>query len=611
VVPAIAQTLSLREAPGRSLTETLGDYLSSKEMVLILDNFEQVMDAAAEVSALVASSSSLKVVVTSREALRIEGEREFPLHPLALPSSEGEIEEILGSPAVELFVARARAVRPGLGVNGEDARHVAAICRRLDGLPLAIELAAARVKVLSLAALASRLETSLAVVGTGRRDASARQRTLQGAIAWSYELLDEDEQRLFARLGVFAGGWSLEAAEAVCDRNDLAVDVLDGIASLVDKSLVRVEGDEARFSMLETIREFSLEKLEESGEAHEIRSAHAEYFRALAEEAEPHLVGADQKEWLDRLELDLPNLRVALNWWARQHDTNQVAMAAALRRFWWSRGYLGEGRRWLEIITSSEWRHSTEVRANVLYALAFIAQAQGDTDAARASGQESLRLYTQLRDERGAARTSETLAWVAEESGNYALARSLYERSLATWRSVGDKRGVLVSTANLGNLALLERDYPLAIQLTKQSLALAEEISDSEGSATILVNLGLAYLHLGTAEEALRSFKRSLALAQELRHTELMILALIGLAGTAGALDKPETALRLLGAVDKLCEATSTSLPPLERELRERTLSTVGAALDDRATSEGLRAGRQLSLDDALTEAAGVGRSNT
>jgi len=268
VVPGIAQALSLREAPGRSLTETLGDYLSSKEMVLILDNFEQVMDAAGEVSALVGSSSSLKVVVTSREALRIEGEREFPLHPLALPSSEGEVGEILASPAVELFVARARAVLPGLRVNGEDARHVATICRRLDGLPLAIELAAARVKVLTLSSLASRLENSLGVLGTGRRDASDRQRTLTGAIAWSYELLDEDEQRLFARLGVFAGGWSLEAAEAVCDRGDSALDVLDGIASLVDKNLVRVvEGDDGRFSMLETIREFAIEKLLESDEA--------------------------------------------------------------------------------------------------------------------------------------------------------------------------------------------------------------------------------------------------------------------------------------------------------------------------------------------------------
>ena len=199
---------------------------------------------------------------------------------------------------------------------------------------------------------------------------------------------------------------------------------------------------------------------------------------------------------------------------------------------------------------------------------------------------------------------------VAEGSGDYAQARILYERSLATWRSLSDKRGVLVSTANLGNLALLERDYLRAIKLTKQSLVVADEISDSEGSATILVNLGLAHLQLGAPEEALRSFKRSLALAQELRHTELMILVLVGLAGTAGTLNKPETALRLLGAVDKLCETTSTSLPPLERELRERTLSTVGAALDDRATSEGLRAGRLLSLDDALIEAAGVGGSN-
>jgi predicted ATPase/class 3 adenylate cyclase len=419
VVPAIAQALSLREAAGRSLTETLENYLSSKEMVLILDNFEQVMEAASEVSALVASSSSLKVVVTSREALRIEGEREFPLHPLALPSLDSEPTEILASPAVELFVARARAVRPGLALSGEDAVHVATICRRLDGLPLAIELAAARVKVLSVGALAARLEKSLGVLGTGRRDASDRQRTLIGAIAWSYELLDEAEQRLFRRLGVFAGGWSLDTAEEVCDQGDLSLDLLDGLVSLVDKSLARaLEGDEDRFSMLETVREFSLEKLGESGEAQEIRSAHAEYFRALAEEAEPHLVGADQKVWLDRLEREHENLRAAMSWSFAGNTDSAIRIAAAARRLWWVRGYLSEGQAWLRRALGAA-PDGSSMKVRILRGLTVIVQMQGDNNEAESLARQGLALSKSMTDDEGTISFLITLGLVAEERRDY------------------------------------------------------------------------------------------------------------------------------------------------------------------------------------------------
>ncbi|MCA1705881.1 MAG: adenylate/guanylate cyclase domain-containing protein [Actinobacteria bacterium] len=314
LVGAIAAALGLRESPGRTLTETLAEFLAARHTLLILDNLEHLLDAAADVSALAASAPSLKVLVTSREALRTEGEREFPIPPLALPVSGEEPGDIFASPAIKLFVARAQAVRPGFTVAPEAAADVARICRRVDGLPLAIELAAARVKVLSLAALAARLEESLAALGSGRRDASERQRTLNGAIAWSYGLLEEGEQRLFSCLGVFAGGWSLEAAEAVCDRGGFDMDVLDGLASLVDKSLARQ--DEDRFYMLETIRSYAKARLEESGEAEQIRRTHAEYFRELAEEAEPYLVGEAQKVWLDRLERELDNFRaLACNGW--------------------------------------------------------------------------------------------------------------------------------------------------------------------------------------------------------------------------------------------------------------------------------------------------------
>ena len=249
------------------------------------------------------------MLATSRESLRITGEKELPLAPLSLPRPSDPPEDIATSPAVELFVARAKDVRPGFTLAPGDASIVAEVCRRLDGLPLAIELAAARVKVLSLPALNDRLAQGLKVLTSGRRDATVRHRTLRGAIAWSYDLLSEDEQALFRRLGVFAGGWTLDAAEQVCDRGDLSLGVLDSLASLIDKSLVRTNERRERFSMLETIRAFAAERLDESGEVEEIRRAHAEVFRQFVEEAEPHLIGPEQKQWLDRLETDLPNLR--------------------------------------------------------------------------------------------------------------------------------------------------------------------------------------------------------------------------------------------------------------------------------------------------------------
>ncbi|MCA1706916.1 MAG: adenylate/guanylate cyclase domain-containing protein, partial [Actinobacteria bacterium] len=292
VVPQIAQSLSLRETAGRSLKDTLSDHLADKEILLIVDNLEQVIDAATDIAILFTSAPGIKVLVTSREALRVAGEKEAPVPPLSLPSSSEPLEEVVASPAVRLFVARAKNIRPDFQLTPGDASIVAEVCRRLDGLPLAIELAAARVKVLSLPALNDRLAQGLKVLTSGRRDATVRQRTLRGAIAWSYDLLSEDEQTLFRRLGVFAGGWSLDAVEQVCDRGDLCLDVLDGLASLIDKSLVRaVEGDDGRFSMLETIRSFAAETLEESGDRDDIRRAHAEFFRALVGRAEPHLIG--------------------------------------------------------------------------------------------------------------------------------------------------------------------------------------------------------------------------------------------------------------------------------------------------------------------------------
>ncbi len=357
VIPAIAQPLGVREIPGEPLLTTLQEYLRNKHALLLLDNFEHLTAAAAAVSALLAACPGVQVLVTSREPLRITGERELPVSPLALPDprqarglSPGAL---LDYSAIRLFVERAQAVKPDFTLTEATAADVIAICRRLDGLPLAIELAAARVRILPPSQLLNRLDTRLKVLTGGNRDLPARQQTLRAAIEWSHELLDPGEQALFAHLAVFSGGCTFEAAEAVCGAaGALQLDVLDGLDSLTQKSLLRPEDGadgETRFTMLETIREYGLERLDATGHAETVRRAHADYFVTLAEAAEPQLTGADQVDWLNRLGAEHDNFRSAMGWLEQGSEIEtRLRIAAALWRFWWMRGHLAEGRGWLE-----------------------------------------------------------------------------------------------------------------------------------------------------------------------------------------------------------------------------------------------------------------------
>jgi predicted ATPase len=351
VVAQVAAVFNLIEGGGRSLAAALHDYLSSKDMLLLLDNFEQLMAAAPEVAALASAAPQVRVLVTSREPLHVAGEVEVAVPPLVVPShTPADLQELQRSSAVALFLERARRVRADFTLTAENAADVATICRRLDGLPLALELAAARVKVLTPSVLLERLEHSLKVLSSARRDASDRQRTLRGAIAWSYDLLSPDEQTLFRCLGVFAGGWSLEAVEKVCERAGVDLDVLDGLGSLVDKNLVRgMQQDDDRFSMLQTIREFASEKLDESAEGERIRRAHAEFFRMLADYVYSVPRGEEtETRHLDRLEDDHENLRSALSWALEAEPALALGLASSLGRYWYVRGYLREGRAWLE-----------------------------------------------------------------------------------------------------------------------------------------------------------------------------------------------------------------------------------------------------------------------
>jgi predicted ATPase/class 3 adenylate cyclase/Tfp pilus assembly protein PilF len=641
VVPQIAQTLSLRETPGRSLRDTLIEHLSEKATFLIIDNLEQVIDAAEDIAALLTSAPQLKVLATSREALRITGERVYSLAPLEVPSrDEQDPEELERYPAVALFVERARAVNASFSFTEENAADVTSICRRLDGLPLAIELAAARVNLLAPSALLARLASGPKVLASGRRDAAARQKTLRSAMAWSYDLLSEEEQKLFRRLGVFAGGWSLQAAERLCDKGDLDLDPLDGLASLVEKSLVRaVKGPEERFSMLEMIRSFAADELEASGESEEIRRAHADYFRELAQEAEQHLVGVDQKTWLDRLERDHDNLRTALEWGLRYEPRTALVISAGLWRFWDIRGYVTEARRWLAETLSRDFDDSS-LHARVMYGAGCLAEAQGDLDEARrlVSGageifrnhgdsrdvvlcliqlgviawlqgdlaeardfsEEAVTVARHHRDAGLLGRALTSLGERAVEASDLDEARRLYEQALVLMRRAQDHRGILWVTTNLGELELHGGHHQRAKQYLDEALSLAETAGDSFGRSSALVNLGLSAMLEEDCALARSNFLSALEIAARVGSLYLVAGSLEGMAITTMIDGRPHLGARLFGAAQRVREQGRLPEIPLERALYEHHLAAAMATLGDETWREAVAEGQTMTAEQAL-----------
>jgi len=434
VVSSIARELGVRETGTRPLLETVIDHLREREMLLVLDNFEQLLAVATIVAELLAATDRLKILVTSRFVLRLQGEHDVVVPPLGCPDaarpwSPGAniADELLTFEAMRLFTERARAASVGFSLNDENARAVAEICQRLDGLPLALELAAARVRVLSPTALLDRLKRRLPILTGGSRDLPERQRTVRDTVAWSYDLLTQSEQRLFRRLGVFIGGFSLEAAEAICTSTADAefADVLEGLSSLIDKHLVqRAEApeDDARFFLLETIREYALERLEGSGEALELQLRHSEYYLGLAEQADARLHGGDQDAWLARLERDHDNLRTALTWSQTIDSALEISLrlAAALYWFWLVRGHIAEGRRWVELVLGRISDSGNVARMRLLHGAGVLAWAQGDYERAGTCYQESLELARTSADLLGVAMVTGDLGLTAQRCGNLA-----------------------------------------------------------------------------------------------------------------------------------------------------------------------------------------------
>ncbi len=653
VAPTIARVLGLSEGGAQPLEELLEGYLRDRQTLLLLDNLEQVLEAAPIVERLLSNAPNLKILATSRIPLGLYGEYEFPVPPLSLPDPDSlpPLEYLTEYEAIRLFVERARAVRPDFSLTEENGPAVVEICERLDGLPLAIELAAARIKLLPPRVLLDRLGNRLKILTGGARNLPERQRTLRNAIEWSYGLLDEGEKRLFGRLGVFSSGATLEAMEAVCDaEGDLPTDVFEGASSLLNKSLVRQEegaGGEPRFVMLETIHEFANAKLEGRGEAEAVRRAHAEYFLALAEEAEPMLWGAEDAAWLDRLEQEHDNMRTALSW-AIEHEEGELALrlGAALRWFWYMEGYYGEGRRWLEAALGKDWdAAAAEARARALEGVGWLASGQGDLDRAQAAAEEGLKLSTEagLGDVVVADLQNVLGEAVARHRGDYEWAAELLTEGLALHRKAGDIRGVAWSLGSLANVSGDRGNYEQAKRLYEEGLALSRELDGAELLGTYLINLGYesllegeperatalneeaaelfrkrgrrgglqhaldnlgwATLLQGDYERAETLHKQSLRVSQDLGDELIASESLEGLACTAGAQREAERSAILFGAAEGLREAEGYQQAPRDHSLREPYLAAARSLVGETAWGAAWKKGRSMQFEDALVYA--------
>jgi predicted ATPase/class 3 adenylate cyclase len=568
LVPSvIAQALLVREEAGRDVLDTLADHLRDRHLLLALDNSEQVIEAGAAIARLLDAAPRLTILATSRIPFHISGEQEFQVPPLAVPDPGrvADLEVVTRSEAVALFTERAAAIRPGFQITSQNAPAVAEIAARLDGLPLAIELAASRLKVLSPHALLERLGQRLSLLTGGARDLPERQQTLRRTIEWSHDLLKAEEQLLFARLGIFSGGWSLKAAEAICGP-DLDLDVLDGLGTLVDHSMVwpEMRDGETRSTMLETIREFAVERLAASGEEDELRRRHAEHFRDLAEEAERHLIREDRVLWLGLLESEHDNLRTALDWAERtgEPDTG-LRTAAAMWRFWLQRGHLSEGRGRLERLLSMPGATARgPVRARALGALGGIAYWQSDYPPMRAAYKEAVDIAREVGDEKLLAYALLDLSFIPSLEQDTARTEAILREGLATAEEADD--GVLIAEF-LSSIAFLDvvRGNPAAAIEPRLT---AIEMLRKEGAAwkvgQYLGGLAMITRMVGDLDAARGHLREALETFAQATDTLSISMALTSLAHIANDEGLHERAARLLGAAARIRDELGGGVPP-------------------------------------------------
>ncbi len=650
VPKAVAEALKVPERPAEPLVDTLAEVLRNRELLLILDNCEHLLEAIARlVDRLLDSCSHLRIMATSREAIGVEGEIRWGVPPLSVPEPQGtpSSEELGGYESVRLFVERARERDPSFSLRPPNALAVADICRMLEGIPLAIELAAARVGTLSVEQISQRLGGSLELLTRGGRTAVPRHRTLEGALGWSYDLLSESERKLFRKVSVFAGGWTLEASEAVGLGDGVEErEVLDLLSGLVEQSLVMVRGHEggARYRLLEPVRQYALDKLEESDEAEEARRRHAEFFLGLAEETETEMRGPEQATWLDRLEAEHDNLRGALSWALERGEPELgLHLAEAFWWFWEARGYFDEGRRWLEQALAKGSR-VTSARARALDGVGNLAVELGDVDRAVAAAEEGLKLRAQLELEASvAASLLRLLGMTAGIRGDYERATELSRESLALGREAEDKLTVVWSLIHLGRVSSDQGDHERATQFYEEGLALCRESGyttplpnflsalacefllqgnqerattvNEEATALVrkqganlggysrlpgtLERLGWAALLRGDQERAKAWHEENLRLSQKLGNKLIATESLEGLACAVGTKGEAERAAKLFGAAQALREAVGYPQPPSERAVQEPYLVAARSRLEE-TWEAALAEGRAMDLEEAV-----------
>jgi predicted ATPase len=651
---AIARAIGLREVPGESARETLQEYVRglTEPVLLVLDNFEHLISSSAEIADLLSLNANLSAIVTSQALLHVYGEHEFPVPPLATPelkSAPTSIDNLSRFPAVALFLERAKAVKHDFTITKENAAAISAICTRLDGLPLAIELAASRIKLLSPATLRTRLESSLNVLTGGARDLPLRQQTLRGTVNWSYSLLNAAEQSLFRRLSVFTGGCTLEAVEAVCDtKHDLGLDVLDGMASMVDKSLIQqieYPDTETRFLMLSTIREYALERLTESGEEHATRRAHAAYYIVLAEECGEEL--SSHPEWLERFDLEHQNFRDALEFLIRTGDAEWgTRLGVALFHFWERREHFAEGRVFMRRLLHLPGAVELKMRARLMFYAGILVGSEGDFESAIKLQTDSLNACRDLDDHRGVAvglnalgvttrdrgdldtacslfeqcvaiwreldssidtaRALSNLANVVRLQGNYARAHALYDECLAMFHEAGDSAGVAWTLNYLGDLVQESVDFIAARSYYEQSLSAFRKLRDDWGVASALCDLARLSAAQSKHRDAERLYCESIRMFQTLGHKRGVARVLECFSVTAAAQSRPEQSLRLAGAAAALRLRIASPLIPAEQSKLNKQLESARNMLPNAAGMEAWSSGWEMSLEEAVDEALGT-----
>lgn len=656
VLPAIAQVLGIRETPGSALIEALSSTISRKRMLIVLDNLEQVLEAAPDIGVLLAATEMPVVLATSRSPLHLRAEREFPVDPLPTPdvTTRSTAESLAGNAAVTLFIDRAQAVRPSFTLTDAYAPAIAEICRRLDGLPLAIELVAAMTRVLSPQALLDRIERRLHLEIAGATDLPDRQRTLQGTIAWSVALLLPNERSVFRRLAVFSRTASLDAIEKVCGDTEVDhSDMLSTITSLVDKSLLRHLDDtsnagEPHFRMLTTIREYATALLDESGEGDRVRSRHLDWLLELAAVAERELTGPDQVRWLQRLDNEHDNIRSALDWSLKHRPADGMRLASMVWRYWATRSLLTEGHSWLSrflehsvdaddatrarafsslgnlsidlgdypgasaayLAALEIWERlsDTRGRANALNGLGLVEWYQGDYVSARSRHEAALAIRREINDRPGQANSLTNLGNAIKDLGDIDTARSLHEQALAFRKDLGDQAGIGYSYINLSDCARREGDHATAREMSARSLEAFRSVGDTLGIGYALHGLSMAHLQQGNRQAARSHVAEALAIRSDLgdRRGIVECIEVIATLAASGTDEQRAQAVTLFGASGALREQIGAPLPDPDRLTIEPVLAGLRRTLSGSSFTERWNAGTRMQITGAVALATTV-----